>query len=299
MSKKTFLLMVILFVLVIFNSIFSLSLDRETVVIGGGDSELFVDYIGDEELVFRGQNNTVPTVSLIAPEDGNVSTNRTPEFSWVGSDDEGDSLTYELNVTLVPAGSCADPGRIPYARSAENYTIPTYLKCLDDDGDYYEWSVRAHDGVEYGAWSERRKIYIRAEIVISLPVDKVEFGEFLTGTNDTSDDVPPPFLLQNDGNCYLNVSVNATDLWVEASNPSDYFKYKVDNNSGEEGAFDWTPSQISWAQMPASESVSIVELNWSDEIDSVEVDLNITVPTQEVAGYKESTVYFTASLGET
>ena len=50
--------------------------------------------------------------------------------------------------------------------------------------------------------------------------------------------------------------------------------------------------------MPIIEETSIVELNWSDLVDSAEIDLNITVPSQEVAGNKESTVYFTASLGE-
>jgi len=294
--KKTCFLIFILLSLIIFNSIFSLSLDKETVVIGGGDGESFIDYFGDEELIFRGQNNTLPTVTLIAPEDENVTTNRTPEFSWEGYDEEGDSLTYELNITLVPNGLCTDPERI-YSRPTENYTIPNYLKCLYDNGDYYEWSVRAHDGVNYGAWSEIRKIYIIAEIVISLPVDKVEFGEFATGTNDTADEVPAPFILQNDGNCYINISTNATDLWT-VPNPSDYFKYKIDNVSGEEGAFNWGQSQISWAQMPLTAETSIVELNWSDEIDSVEIDLNVTVPSQEIAGYKESTVYFTASLGE-
>ncbi|MCK4553039.1 LamG domain-containing protein [Candidatus Pacearchaeota archaeon] len=244
--------------------------------------------------------NTLPTVTLVSPEDENTTTNRTPFFSWSGSDDDGDSLEYELNLTLVASSLCTDPDRGVIGISDENYTVSHYLNCLYDNSDYYEWSVRASDdsGSTYGAWSSIRKIYINSDIVISLPVDAINFGSFLTGTNDTSDDVPAPFELQNDGNCLLNVSINATDLWTAVSNPSDYFKYKIDNKSGEAGAFNWLQSQIDWQQIPATEATSIVELNWSNSMDIAEIDLNVTVPSQEVAGDKSSTVYFIASLGE-
>ena len=297
---KTSSLIFILFLLIIFNSIFSFSLDSETIIIGGGDSEAFVDYIGDEEVFFIGDLNELPTVTLVAPDDENTTTDRTPTFNWTGSDDDGDSLEYEINITLIASSLCTDPDRGAIGISDENYTVPNYLKCLYDNGDYYNWSVRASDdsGVTYGAWSSVRRININSDIIITLPVDAINFGSMITGMNDTSDDVPAPFVIQNDGNCYVNVTTNATNLWVEASNPSDYFEYKIDNNSGEEGAFDWLESKISWQQIPITDETSIVELNWSDLVDSAEIDLNITVPSQEVAGNKESTVYFTASLGE-
>ena len=121
----------------------------------------------------------------------------------------------------------------------------------------------------------------------------------MDGNNDTSDDNPLPFLLQNDGNCMLNTSINATDLWTSVSNPTDYFKYKIDNKSGEAGSFDWQQSNTSWQQMPGTTPiVAIVSFNWSDTMDSAEIDLNVTVPPEEGAGDRESTVYFTASLGE-
>ncbi len=244
--------------------------------------------------------NTLPTVTLSSPEDENTTTNRTPFFSWSGSDDDGDSLEYELNLTLVASGLCTDPDRGVIGISDENYTVTHYLNCLYDNSDYYEWSVRASDdsGATYGAWSSIRKIYINSDIVISLPVDAINFGSFVTGTNDTSDNAPLPFELQNDGNCLINASINATDLWTAVSNPTDYFKYKIDNKSGEEGAFNWLQTQTSWTQIPTAEATSIVELNWSSSMDIAEIDLNVTVPSQEAAGDKSSTVYFIASLGE-
>ena len=261
------------------------------------------DATGDGETVFSNNltiENSLPTVTLVSPEDGNVTTNRTPTFVWIGYDADGDELTYEFNITLIPLSLCTDPDRGAIGISDENYTMPFYLNCLYDNGDYYEWSVRASDdgGSIYGEWSGTRKIYINSDIAISLPVDVVNFGSMVTGTNDTTDDAPEPFLLQNDGNCFVNVTINATNLWTSVSNPSDYFKYKIDNKSGEEGAFNWLQSKINWTQVPSDDEMSIAKLNWSDAKDVAEIDLNISVPSQEGAGDKSSTVYFTASLGE-
>ena len=261
------------------------------------------DATGDGETVFSNNltiENSLPTVTLVSPEDGNVTTNRTPTFVWIGYDADGDELTYEFNITLIPLSLCTDPDRGAIGISDENYTMPFYLNCLYDNGDYYEWSVRASDdgGSIYGEWSETRKIYINSDIAISLPVDVVNFGSMVTGTNDTTDDAPEPFLLKNDGNCFVNVTINATNLWTSVSNPSDYFKYKIDNKSGEEGAFNWLQSKINWTQVPSDDEMSIAKLNWSDAKDVAEIDLNISVPSQEGAGDKSSTVYFTASLGE-
>jgi hypothetical protein len=171
---------------------------------------------------------------------------------------------------------------------------------LKDNNYYYNWTVRAKDDEGSGAWATPRKIEIQSEITISLPNDTISFGSFaMDATNDTTDDSPLPYLLQNDGNCMLNVTINATDLWTSVSNPTDYFKYKVDNKSGEAGSFDWQQSKTTWQQIPnVTPQTAIVSFNWTNTVDSAEIDLNVTVPPEEGHGNKESTVYFTASLGE-
>ena len=63
--------------------------------------------------------------------------------------------------------------------------------------------MRAKDDEGSGVWATPRKIEIQSSIIISLPVDSVSFGLLVIGvneTNDTTNDSPPPFLLQNDGN---------------------------------------------------------------------------------------------------
>ncbi|MBD3247441.1 hypothetical protein GF378_02365, partial [Candidatus Pacearchaeota archaeon] len=245
--------------------------------------------------------NTLPTVELISPADRASVTDRTPTLVWNGTDVDGDSLSYELNLTLVPSSLCTDTGLNQSGLSNENYTTPV-LNCLYDNGDYYEWSVRANDSVgSYGNWSSIRIFNISSQILINLTTDSVNFGQIDNNdTNDTTDDNPGPFVLQNDGNCIVNLTINATQLFDEAASSSDYYKYKIDNKTGEEGSFDSLASIISWTQMPVNtaEVLAIAELNWSNSTDVAETDLYVEVPSSESAGTKSTTVYFSSSLAE-
>jgi hypothetical protein len=136
--------------------------------------------------------------------------------------------------------------------------------------------------------------------MISLPNNTINFGSMIPGeTKNTTTDSPLPFLIQNDGNSYINLSLNATPIWSLFQTDSDYFKYKIDENPLETGSFNTTLSQTDWAQMPVS-SISgnvIARLNWNDLNDSAQVDLLVEAPVGEPEGAKGSVVYFTASLG--
>jgi len=67
---------------------------------------------------------------------------------------------------------------------------------------------------------------------------------------------------------------------------------------GEERSFNWQLSSTSWTQVPNNTQIAIVELNWSDSKDSVEVDLLVEVPSSEEPTTKSSTIYFESSLAE-
>jgi hypothetical protein len=231
-------------------------------------------------------------------------TDRTPTFIWNGTDpDDVDTLTYDLNLTLVPSSLCTDPNLNQSGLSAENHTPSDYLHCLYDNGDYYTWSVRASDdgGSNYGDWSETRIMNISSEIIISMPNDGINFGELtIDESKNTTTGDPNPFTLQNDGNCLLNVTINASQLFDTQASASDYYKYKIDNKTGEEGSFDWLLSIVSWQQMPigASPETAIADLNWSDSTDICEIDLLVTAPHTEQPGSRNTTVYLVASLSE-
>ena len=245
--------------------------------------------------------NTLPIVSLTSPPNNNITTNRTPEFSWSGSDVDNDTLTYQINISLNATSLCTDPDRDDTGISNEYYIPSQYLNCLIDNGDSYTWTVRASDdsGSTYGNWATARRINIQSQIITSLPNNTVNFGTMnISDTKNTTTNNPFPLLLQNDGNCLLNITINATDLWQSVFGNSSYFQYKIDNKSTENGSFNWLLSQTNWQKMPNTSQIAIVEINWNDSIDSAEVDLLVTVPAGEGSGDRSSMIYLTSSLAE-
>ena len=141
---------------------------------------------------------------------------RTPLFSWVGNDSDGDNLTYDFNLTehqFSGFDSYSDI-RLKSGLANESYIPTTDLLCLYDNGFYYDWSVRANDGTGYGNWSTIHHINITAEVLISLNSTNMIFGQLAPdATNDTTDNSPEPFIINNDGNVVVNISLNSSALW--------------------------------------------------------------------------------------
>jgi hypothetical protein len=247
--------------------------------------------------------NNPPNVTLTNPSDGYATTNRTPMFNWTASDPDGDSIvSYQINLTtFLDAGStslCTD-SRID--TTSNQYYIPTSdLSCLKDNGVYYQWSVRATDGLGYGNWTTPRVINITALITISLPIDKVEFFTLGIGkSNDTTTNAPMPFEVQNDGNAFVNINISATPLWQSVGAPNQYFQYKIGNVSGEAGAFNWTGSLTTFTNISTTGNPSINRLNYSDLTDIARTDIFVQVPSNEPPAVRNSTVTFTSYLAET
>ncbi|MDP3026447.1 MAG: LamG domain-containing protein, partial [Nanoarchaeota archaeon] len=251
--------------------------------------------------------NIIPTVSLTSPANGNVTTNRTPEFTWTGSDTGGgpSALTYEINITCWEAGSIVTAGSVYVNKatlgSVTSYIPTSYLKCLSDNNQLYNWTVRAYDGVNYSSWAAERNLSIQSLLTISLPVSSVNFGNMnISDTENTSDNSPPPLVLSNDGNAELNISANFTDLWDSIANPSNNFQFKVRNLSS--GCFVTSGSQTSWANSPSITAKVINRLNFTSGYQTgcsnTSVDLLVTVPDDESPGDKSSIITFISSLGE-
>lgn len=243
--------------------------------------------------------NTPPTVTLDFPTDGALITNTTSNFNWSSSDDDEDSLTYDFNISLVASSLCTDPNQFVQDISTLNHQV-SELNCYFDNGDYYVWSVRANDGFVLGDFASSFKINISAFVAISFPTSSVSFGSIpFLGSNNTTNNSPPPFVVQNDGNSLVNLNISATDLWSAVANPTPNYRLKVDNVSGEEGAFNWTASSIGWVAAPANNnSIIIYELNYIDAFDSAELDIYVQVPTNETPAVKSSIVTFISSFAE-
>lgn len=246
--------------------------------------------------------NSLPTVTLSAPSDWNATTNRSPEFSWTSNDDDDDdSLTYEISISehkFAGLANCNDD-RSDDSLSSTSYVPSGDLLCLYDNGYYYNWSVRASDG-EWGSWTNVRHLNISAEIGISLANSSVDFGSLVPGEiENSSDDSPSPFVVSNDGNVVVNISLNSSSLWNSETGTSSFYQFKADNVSGEEGAFDWLLSIVDWFDMPINGLVVAVgELNYSDGTDSAEVDIRLEVPNDEDPSAKSANIIFKGALAE-
>ena len=245
--------------------------------------------------------NSLPTVNLLYPIGGENVTNRTPEFSWQGNDINGDSLSYEIIIDEHKSGGgaiCFDS----YEESAlNNYFIPNQdLKCLSDYGYYYTWKVRAHDGMNWGPYSDEEDFYVNALILVSLPNDEISFGSLdYLASNDTSDNSPAPLTIKNDGNVKINISASASQMWDVKDNDSEYYKVKVDNKSGFSNAFKWISSAFDWLNMSITGQVFLIDsLEYHDSQDSAEIDIYLEVPPNEGPGLKNSTIVFESKLAE-
>jgi len=250
----------------------------------------------------------IPTVELFYPYNDSLTTDRVPIFYWNGTDDQGRALVYQFNLTLLnestPTEVCADPRVAVNTGEAENYTLESYLKCFYGDGYFYLWTARASadGGINWGPWAEPWLLKLDSYVSINLLVDSIDFGVIAyNGTNSTEDDNPGPFVLENDGNTLVNVSINATDLWLTQPNPSDYYRFKISEYLLERGAFNFSASLTYWTNVFASSNPveSIIDFNWTSQNNTAEIDINITVPgVNEGAGSRSSIMTFTAEMSE-
>lgn len=246
--------------------------------------------------------NSPPTVAPSSPANNSETYDRTPLFEWVSNDDDGDVLEYDWNLSenLVAGGAfCSDQRQIESITSL-NYTPTSDLSCLYVNGYNYIWKVRVYDGEAYSPWSGEYYLNISANLSIDLTVDTIDFGSLdIWSTNDTTDNNPAPLIIENTGNVVVNVTVNSSNLFDTQVDNSSYFQMKIDNKSGEVGAFSFVDTLMSWFNVPITGNLlAISQLNYTDSNDSAEIDFYVDSPFNESPGEKTATVVFTSRLAE-
>ncbi len=250
--------------------------------------------------------NDAPSVpELFLPYNDTQITDRTPTFSWSNSTDpDGDTITYHIQIDGVidfssPEVDGFDVGGIAETANTTNWTATSDLQQLDTE---YFWRVRAYDGIAYSNWSEIRNFSIASTVIITLPTDSINFTVANPGdSDDTSDDSPTPIVIRNSGNTGADVNISlasgSTGLWASKVSPTSYFQYKIDNKTGEEGAFNWSDSITGWTDVDvANSSYKIRNLNYSDSTDEAELDIKIIVPNDEPSGEKSASLVITGAI---
>ncbi len=267
--------------------------------------------------------NTPPFINYVdLPQDGNITTDRTPFFNWTAVDIDGDDYSLGINITdMRTATPCNDPtytgsdSDIFYVSGSRTSISLTHsLKCLIDRGYSYNWSIRANDTDLSGSseqkdaslgfgWKPYRNVSIQAYLSITATTSQVNFsGINPYQWNDTSDNSPLPLVLRNDGNAYTNITLDSNDLWSSVANPSIYYQFKTDNvtASGENASFRAGQTPVVYTNFPLVDFnvLCVAELNYTDSRDSVEIDINVTVPLDEQPGPRGAVITFVGTLGE-
>ena len=132
-------------------------------------------------------------------------------------------------------------------------------------------------------------------LAVSAIQNTINFGTLAGGeTANTSTNSPFPFLIENAGNVFVNITVTGTPIFQRAAFPSDYFKFKINQN--ETGAYVNQSSTFDWTTVTnVSTRIDVFNFDWHDENDTFENDLWVTIPGNEPGGTRNSTLTFTAS----
>lgn len=148
-----------------------------------------------------------------------------------------------------------------------------------------------------GAATGVTNVTVGSSTAISLVISNVDFGTMNTNdNNDTTDDNPAPFILRNDGNLNVNISINATPLWEQDGYNITNESYRV--KCGNTTEWNCTPASINtFTNLPIDQNPILIihNLTYQNIMDEAEVEVNVTVPPAEPDGNKGSTVTFTAT----
>ena len=160
--------------------------------------------------------------------------------------------------------------------------------------DTYYFNATACDTSGNCNNTETRNVTIEASVVeISLPTNSTNIGNLVRGQQSIN---LAGLVISNDGNTYVNIEMNATDMWAGTHSwPGNNYLYRV-GNAGEGNETNGTysrDSMLNWTQISSVKQTAIYSLNWSSDRNTAALDFNITVPSDESAGDKVSTIYIT------
>jgi surface protein len=234
----------------------------------------------------------IPT--LVNPTNNNYTIHeRKPVFTWTTTTPEISSW-YEINIT---SNNCAATftNNTNILANGGNYT-PSSDLCLQTEGGtntYYNWTVRACNVQACSNYTAKYNFSIEPYLTITLLNNNVTFPALPPDAifNTTNNSITP-FIFQNDGNTYANltnITINQS-MWISAALGTKYLQIMVEEN--ESGSFNTSLSQINWTYAQSTNNNIIFGLNYNDIKDTAKVHVLIEVPNQEPSGQKNTFMIF-------
>ena len=234
---------------------------------------------------------------LLVPSAGDGSiTDRTPTFTWNNSaSTDGVGVTYDLQVDNSSSNFTSLP--INQTAIAETSTNTSFTPASDlSTATTYFWRARATDNSVTGNWSSVYNFTLLAVTSCSLPTSSFNFGSMeIRQKDNTTDNSPPPLLIQNDGNLQLNISINASSLFNSTSKVDSDYQFKIDIN--ESSAFA-SALNNTWINLTTTRINAITNLYYPNTADAAEIEILITVPGDEAPGSKNSTITIECTANE-
>ena len=130
-----------------------------------------------------------------------------------------------------------------------------------------------------------------AVVSITLTNNTVNFGVLVLGSsNNTTNENPPPFTIQNNGNVNEDIDIRASNFLFNSSDAgsnTNFFQFRAGNCSvtacgaTDTDAFNWAGSITTFTNFTNVNQKIINSLNSTNTSDDAEIEIKITVPNQE------------------
>ena len=252
-----------------------------------------------------------PNVSYINTSDGfgsSVFGRRTPVNISANVSDDG-SLSWVFASIQVPNGTKVNVTMFNSSLAHNTTQSPNNFSIKFNDTSQtgtYTVIVAANDTSNNMNDTVSTKFDVTSVVSITLTTNAIAFGNIIIGQlNDTADDVPGPFIVQNDGNVAINVTVNASAIFTAGSVNSSSYRFQCGTSAiaPTTEATCTGAAPTTFQNMPLSnitveaDKTKLVhhDLMWQNTNDSLGIDISINVPDDEPGGAKSSTVTVVAS----
>jgi hypothetical protein len=172
-----------------------------------------------------------------------------------------------------------------------------YTPDVDLDLDSpYTWIVKAYDGELYGQESDAFNYTVQSLVDVSLVAANISMSGLEPGDNmSTVNETPPPFVIENNGNVFVNLSVSANgQLWENAPLGTKYFRFMAGENSSKPNSFNMSLSASDWLNMSSTGQLAVADLDYNDSSDYAEIEIAAEVPQSEPPGVKSTNVVIEA-----
>jgi len=199
-----------------------------------------------------------------------------------------DPITYDLEYGLTVTDN-PETGL-----TASEYQMSEGVDTILSVGPTYYWHVRACDPIICSDYSSADNFIVQEYVNITLIQSSTDFGTIKHAqVNDTSNDLPSPFVVQNDGTVSADIYVSAvSSIWDSVTLDTQYFQSMA--GVSESGSFDWATSQIAWGNIRSTNTLVLDNLKDApSSTDTGEIEFRIEVPVSESTTSKSTSITVT------